>query len=36
MKSMLVTPVGWAAIALLVVLETAGFLMIRRIVNIDV
>lgn len=36
MKSMFVTPVGWAAISLLVVLEIAGFLMIRRIVDIDV
>lgn len=36
MKSMIVTPVGWGAIALLVVLEVAGFLMIRRIVDIDV
>mgnify|MGYP001185117252 FL=1 len=36
MKSMIVTPVGWGAIALLVVLEAAGFLMIRRIVDIDV
>jgi len=36
MKSMFLTPVGWAAIALLVVLEVAGFMMIRRIVDIDV
>ena len=36
MKSMVVTPVGWAAAALLVSLEIAGFLMIRRIVDIDV
>jgi len=36
MKSMFVTPVGWAALSLLVVLEFAGFTMIRRIVNIDV
>jgi tight adherence protein B len=36
MKSMFVTPVGWAGLSLLVVLEFAGFMMIRRIVNIDV
>lgn len=36
MKSVLVTPVGWAAISVLVMLEVAGFLMIRRIVDIDV
>jgi tight adherence protein B len=36
MKSMFVTPVGWAALSLLAVLEIAGFTMIRRIVNIDV
>jgi tight adherence protein B len=36
MRAMLVTPVGWAAMSLLVILELAGFTMIRRIVNIDV
>lgn len=36
MKSMVETPLGWAAIGLVAVLELAGFTMIRRIVNIDV
>jgi tight adherence protein B len=36
MQAMLVAPIGWAAISLVAVLEIAGFLMIRRIVNIDV
>jgi tight adherence protein B len=36
MRSMLVTPAGWVAMSLVVVLEIAGFVMIRRIVNIDV
>jgi tight adherence protein B len=36
MKSLVTTPVGWAAVALVAALETAGFTMIRRIVNIDV
>jgi tight adherence protein B len=36
MKSMFVTPAGWAALTLLAVLELAGFAMIRRIVTIDV
>lgn len=30
------TPLGWAALATIVALETAGWLLIRRIVNIDV
>lgn len=30
------TPAGWATVATVVVLETAGWLLIRRIVNIDV
>jgi tight adherence protein B len=36
MKAMVSTPSGWAAMSLVVVLEIAGFTMIRRIVNIDV
>jgi tight adherence protein B len=36
MRSMLVTPAGWVAMSLVLVLEIAGFVMIRRIVNIDV
>jgi tight adherence protein B len=36
MKAMVTTPPGWAAISLVFILETAGFAMIRRIVNIDV
>jgi tight adherence protein B len=36
MKTLLVTPAGWAAIGLVALLEIAGFTMIRRIVNIDV
>ena len=30
------TPLGWAVLAVVLVLETAGVLMIRRIVNIDI
>jgi tight adherence protein B len=36
MKAVLVTPAGWAAISVLAMLEVAGFVMIRRIVDIDV
>jgi tight adherence protein B len=36
MQAMVTTPAGWAAIALVALLEIAGFAMIRRIVNIDV
>lgn len=36
MKSLVTTPAGWAAIALVVVLELVGYMMIRRIVTIDV
>ncbi|MBK6675001.1 MAG: type II secretion system F family protein [Proteobacteria bacterium] len=36
MGAMVTTPIGWAAMALVLVLEIAGFAMIRRIVNIDV
>jgi len=36
MHAMVSTPAGWAAMAVVAALEVAGFLMIRRIVNIDV
>lgn len=36
MRAMVTTPVGWASMAVVVTLETAGFALIRRIVNIDV
>lgn len=36
MRTLFVTPAGWAALGVLFVLEIAGFTMIRRIVNIDV
>jgi tight adherence protein B len=36
MKSLVNTGAGWAVIGVIVALEVAGFLLIRRIVNIDV
>ena len=36
MKLLWVTPAGWAALALIAVLESVGFYLIRRIVSIDV
>lgn len=36
MHAMISTPIGWAAVTAIGALETAGFVMIRRIVNIDV
>jgi tight adherence protein B len=36
MHAMASTPAGWAALAVIVALEFAGFVLIRRIVNIDV
>jgi tight adherence protein B len=36
MHAMVSTPAGWAAMAVVAALEVAGFVMIRRIVNIDV
>jgi tight adherence protein B len=36
MKLLWVTPSGWAALALIAVLEGVGFYLIRRIVSIDV
>jgi tight adherence protein B len=36
MQAMVSTPAGWAAMAVVAALEVAGFVMIRRIVNIDV
>ena len=36
MHAMISTPIGWAALAVIVALEAAGFVLIRRIVNIDV
>jgi hypothetical protein len=36
MRRLLTTPPGWAALALIALLETGGWLLIRRIVRIDV
>jgi len=36
MKTLVTTPTGWAAVAIVVALEIAGYTLIRRIVNIDV
>ena len=36
MQAMVTTQVGWVAMALIAVLEISGFLLIRRIVSIDV
>lgn len=36
MHAMVSTPVGWAAMAVVAALEVAGFVMIRRIVSIDI
>jgi tight adherence protein B len=36
MHAMVSTPAGWAAMAVVAALEVAGFVMIRRIVNIDI
>jgi tight adherence protein B len=36
MHAMVSTPIGWAAVAVIGALEATGFVMIRRIVNIDV
>jgi tight adherence protein B len=36
MHAMVSTPAGWAAMAVIAALEVAGFVMIRRIVNIDI
>jgi tight adherence protein B len=36
MRVLHTTPQGWAALAVIAVLETVGFILVRRIVRIDV
>jgi Flp pilus assembly protein TadB len=36
MHAMVSTPMGWAAMVVVAALEVAGFVMIRRIVSIDI
>jgi tight adherence protein B len=35
MRPLVTTPMGWTALGVVVVMETLGFLWIRRIVNVE-